>query len=549
MSYDNKLYVVDATLSRAYRINDDDPSSSSGDYLSIGQISSAFTRMTGIATDGTAFYLVDDQGNDLWKVDPADVSNTSSGYGNVGNLPSSLGTPEGVAFYDNALWVVDDGGNELWKIDPTDPDSETGGFGLIGTFPTDLTSPRGATFYNGDLIVIDDDNNDLWRIDTSNPSNTSGRFGKLITLPSGLSQPSGIAFHKNRFYVIDNNDDDLWLVYPNLAIAESSRDLTGEKGEQGEFGLTGPSATGPEGAKGEKGEQGATSSQQGVISYSTSEYWKLYAYSEDEPTDDPVWTGSAWNPALGVWKYSKSSAASAGDTSHTLWVLEGYNSIDLDDGSRTHTGNTIQAVQRVQYSEDGSSSWHETETDDDNWGRIQNANGTYGPPFPLHGAVEWEILVDFDAPYLDPSNPSFNDTELPSGLNVDDFATLRFEIRPFDEWSNTQWGWRHVRYVDRPGNSWDFAASGVSSTSVDDSYIALYDRFNGLTIGKVDGTQPSWSIPSSQKVSNVLSRFGFRWKLAVSGSGTSANVVRFFGHGGNNEQYRRFALRLLGRRI
>ena len=127
---------------------------------------------------GTDIYVANDgTTKELWKIDQSDPSKTTGGYGKIGDLPSGLGEPGSVFHKSPDLYLTDVSDGSLWKIDPSDPGKTTGGYGRLGTFPADISEPFASTLLGGYAYTLDASDMQLWRIDPDNPGKITGTGG------------------------------------------------------------------------------------------------------------------------------------------------------------------------------------------------------------------------------------------------------------------------------------------------------------------------------------------------------------------------------------
>ena len=182
--------------------------------------------------------------------------------------------------------------------------------------------------------------------------------------------------------------------------------------------------------------------------------WGRFA-SEPGPTDYPavVWTGLAYSGNLGSWVRTQAETTGT-NTLYMLIATATYNQGTWSQSAWSH----IPIDLPTQYSEDASS-WHGTQTDDDEYLRYRTTDGDWSPAIYI-GDQPPEVWTSIGGFHL-------NNTELAdfaiTPIDLLQHSRLRVVCREFANWTDyAQSHWASVREAEMPTD--DMQTVGESTT-------------------------------------------------------------------------------------
>ena len=182
--------------------------------------------------------------------------------------------------------------------------------------------------------------------------------------------------------------------------------------------------------------------------------WGRFA-SEPGPTDYPaaVWTGLAYAGNLGSWVRTQAEATGT-NTLYMLIATSTYHSGVWTQSAWSH----IPVDLPTQYSEDASS-WHATQTDDDEYLRYRTTDGNWSAAIYI-GDQPPEVWTSIGGFHL-------NNTELAdfaiTPIDLSQHSRLRVVCREFANWTDySQAHWASVREAEMPTD--DMQTIGESTT-------------------------------------------------------------------------------------
>jgi hypothetical protein len=219
-----------------------------------------FANPTGIAYDGTYFYIADYINHVIQRVT---VSGTTAsvdqlaGTGSNGTIGSSYGkeaeglsaqfeNPYGVAYHNNYLYVTDSGNNTIRKIDLLSSNhpvtilaGTAGTIGITDTPSTDTSTykgesayfnnPKGITVYQDYLYVADTGNHAIRRINISDGTvetvaGVKGKKGRVDGTGNAtkFNAPTGIVSDgKGNLYVADTGNNKIRVIDISTLVIET----------------------------------------------------------------------------------------------------------------------------------------------------------------------------------------------------------------------------------------------------------------------------------------------------------------------------------------
>ena len=153
-------------------INPDTGGSGSGG----GSLESNIVSPEGAAYDGSNLYMCDNRlgvNSRLYKINPDDPDSSSGGYGDQGVFPSGLSIPSAMCWAGGKLICYNSGPQfadlGIWNINPSDPDSISGDYGHLQNY----TSSMDGIAYTGNKLIAITSVGSLFELGISSNSITS----------------------------------------------------------------------------------------------------------------------------------------------------------------------------------------------------------------------------------------------------------------------------------------------------------------------------------------------------------------------------------------